>query len=294
MLVFDVDYLTEHDYGYGDEIDSVPLGRFGVGPGPRKLRDIFKERPLWRGFQLTFSPDGRWIAYRDGDYLVTRPATRRAPARRVRVEPVGVFSLSLSPGGRRIAFSRSFAELLDGSVRWIFAQGGDDSRLRRLTPGGSPAWSSTGWIAFTRHGRESPLAPEPAGVWLTRANGTGLRQLAELGDAQPTALGWSPDGQRIVFTGGGGTFPRGSGLTIINVASGRRRDIPQTRHAESVAWSPDGRRIAFELAGDVYTIRSDGGGRRKLVETERLVPSVEREPGGRVDIRALEWPRIDR
>jgi Tol biopolymer transport system component len=64
---------------------------------------------------------------------------------------------------------------------------------------------------------------------------------------------------------------QGEGIYLIDPATSRRHVIPRTESAVEVSWSPDGRSLAFELPGkvqgvDVYTIRSDGGGRRLVLE----------------------------
>ena len=70
---------------------------------------------------------------------------------------------------------------------------------------------------------------------------------------------------------------QGEGIYLVDPATSRRRLIPRTESAADVAWSPDGRSLAFELPGkvqgvDVYTIRSDGTGRR-LVLKNAYAPS---------------------
>jgi Tol biopolymer transport system component len=64
---------------------------------------------------------------------------------------------------------------------------------------------------------------------------------------------------------------QGEGIYLVDPATSRRRLIPRTGSADDLAWSSDGRSLAFELPGkvqgvDVYTIRSDGGDRRLVLE----------------------------
>jgi Tol biopolymer transport system component len=88
---------------------------------------------------------------------------------------------------------------------------------------------------------------------------------------------WSPDGTRLAFSriealGEGGAY-----VADINGANLRRLS-PTALQASSPAWSPDGRWIAFVrdrvldwgYPGDIWIVRSDGTGLRRLTNTRAV------------------------
>lgn len=77
-----------------------------------------------------------------------------------------------------------------------------------------------------------------------------------------TAFGdFSPDGRQILFDGFG---PQGelAGVCIYDGSSVKK--IPGTEGARPARWSPDGRRIAFARQGNIWLVRPDGTGLRRI------------------------------
>jgi Tol biopolymer transport system component len=208
-------------------------------------------------------------------------------------------SFSWSPDGRRIAFEGP-------STLDIYVVNADGSGQRRLTrdaaPSTTPVWSPDGRrIAFeswrvgggdisvvgadgsgqrtlTRRGSQPAWSPDGLklafvsarrkprtfDVYVMNADGSGLLRLARSGQGPV----WSPDGRKIAFVSGRG---RSSALTpslyvftMNSDGSGKRK----LARGFGPAWSPDGRKIAFvsQRAGsmDVGVMNADGSGQRSL------------------------------
>ena len=85
---------------------------------------------------------------------------------------------------------------------------------------------------------------------------------------------WSPDGQKIAFTGWvpplGGTTSPTSDVFVMNAdGSGKQKLTSGDSWESGVAWSPDGQKIAFTRTRDfgnyeIYTINADGSEQRRL------------------------------
>lgn len=74
---------------------------------------------------------------------------------------------------------------------------------------------------------------------------TGRRMPAVSRASRDSTIGWSPDGQRIVFTTTSGA------LAIYEVASGKTHEVARGKYP---AWSPDGTRIAFATESEVRIV----------------------------------------
>ena len=243
------------------------------------------QRPITRApgnvVAPTWSPDGKWIAYRTAEtlkktcpqlYVMRADGTR---ARRLTHDGGCYGAPAWSPDGRRLAFARRRGEVGNDP---IWTMNVDGTGLRRLTQSDEsnqdPAWSPDGtMIAFT------PIYP--SAIWLINADGTNEHRLTkpsneDEGDFQPD---WSPDGEWIAFSrsddpteGRGGTRYRHDIYVVRPDGTGLRK---LTRHAGAnfvPAWSPDGKRIVFASDRkhsdlmDIYAMNADGGGQKRLTE----------------------------
>ncbi len=104
-------------------------------------------------------------------------------------------------------------------------------------------------LAFTRGGD----------LWTVRDDGTGARLLLRRGYAPV----WSPDGSRIAFVS------QRSGNEEIWVAhadGSRPQRLTRSPGPDlSPAWSADGRQLAWSRDREIWTMRADGGGKRRVV-----------------------------
>jgi TolB protein len=171
----------------------------------------------------------------------------------------------------------------------------------------APAYSPDGTrIAFTSLRDVPPgYMGEPrrySELYVMDADGTDVTRITandNLVDFQAT---WSPDGQRIlVGRGPGGTPPSGqlteaTDLWVIDLVTGQEEQITHTPGQwEGYAdWSDEGSLIVFEgdtLApgnSDVYTIRPDGTGLRRLT----TAPGFDGEPDISPDGRTITFSAI--
>jgi acid phosphatase type 7 len=182
---------------------------------------------------------------------------------------------AVSPGGRRIAFTRR------GRLgRQIWTAYTDGSALVQLTVGPwdrEPRWSPAGDAVVFARG-----AAGARDIYRVRSDGSGLRRLTRAsGDDQSPA--WSVR-ERIAFV----RRPRGGGGDIYAMAAsgGRPRRLtrgPADDHAP--AWSPTGGRLAFARGRrgrrDLHLIGADGAARRRLT----VLPGDETDPAWSPDGR---------
>jgi TolB protein len=157
-----------------------------------------------------------------------------------------------------------------------------------------PAYAPRGArIAFVRS-TSSALGPDRliGSIWIARSDGSHRRELVSAGPyGSVSSPQWAPDGRAIVFFRDPcGAYNQGdylicppdvfrpsqSGLFVYR--RGRIRLL--THNGELAAWSPTGRRIAFVSEGELYVIRPDASGRRRIFN-KRFVGSVDWSPDGR-------------
>ena len=228
-----------------------------------------------------WSPDGRAIAF--VHKKVSRPRVVRgrrthgyqtylyvvnadgSGLRGLTTRPAQLFNPSWSADGTTIRYGRSL----------VNADGSGHRELPRNVPLAG-AWSPDGQRVAYAVVPRSPAQRTGLGLWRTglglwvmNADGSGARRVAAKATSGNPA--WSPDGRRIAFRWYDGQLgfhsagPGPSDLFAVNADGSRLRRL--THGAENVrwfAWSPDGRTIAFLRNGEVYIVKADGSGERRL------------------------------
>jgi Tol biopolymer transport system component len=243
---------------------------------PPKTDAVGASVPAW-------SPDGKRLAYafgasdhgRSAVYVMNADGSDQHSV----VSDGGVNTQpGWSPDGKRIAFARF------GAQRGIAVIPADGGTATQVTHSGgavydaAPAWSPDGKsIAFTRILVTTDVEHQQEAIYLTGANGTGLKKLIDGGGASA----WSPDGTRIAYTSirdhnGRTCFqdctPSGEIYVANADGSHQRRLTRSTADDRSATWSPDGRSIAFASDRsdpqrheyEIYVMRADGSGLHRV------------------------------
>lgn len=200
----------------------------------------------------TYSPDGKRLALSimNGralnlyDYDVEQHCCLRL----LRSGPSYDISPSYSPDGQRIAFVSD--RLGRPHIYAMPAAGGEATLLSPYVygePGSfySPDWSpESALIAF--HGALGSQAYQLMVMDASRPGST-IQQLTREGQSEDPS--WAPDGRHLVFAG---TRAAGTGIYVIDIATGRTRPLALGGRLRLPAWSPALARIrdsGFSIQG---------------------------------------------
>jgi Tol biopolymer transport system component len=241
-------------------------------------------------------PNAGW-SYASGRFVFGRNVGSRSQIYAIRsngsharrLSEIEAAAPSFSPGGKRLAVYERSGSFLTLSLI-------EGRRVRRLTRfrsnriGSRPSWSPDG-RRIVYEGRGGIFVIGVDGRRYGRVPGTTPR------DSSPV---WSPTAMTIAFARSG----RGRDAEIRAVDLRTRRVRLLRRHAESPAWSPNGRWIAYTNAWlppyniDVWVMRNDGTGPRRLTKHEDMDVHPTWSPDGRRiafvsdRIRLEEPPRL--
>jgi Tol biopolymer transport system component len=164
---------------------------------------------------------------------------------------------AFSPGGKRLAFTQYGPY---GAQVWVSYL--DGVGLRPLTTGPTdtmPEWSPDGTsVAFVRGARGA------RDIYTTLADGTAVRRLTYSGRDDETPA-WSVNG-RLAFVRQGATTDR---IYTMTASGGTATPLLRDDVGQGFpAWSPTGRTLVFSKGEpgrrDLYVVRSDGSGERRL------------------------------
>ena len=244
--------------------DLWVMNRDGTG-----LVNLSNTPEQWDGW-VSWSPDGTRLVYGEpvaggGSDIWRVNADGSSPVNLT--PPVGGHQEGgavWSPDGSRLAF----VSLRSGNPDiWVMDADGSDAVNLTQSEGSSekfPAWSPDGSkIAFSRH------SGGLRDIYVINPDGTGLQNLTQNPARDDDVPLWSPDGTRLTFTA---VAPDAQPEVMVMNADGTGQlsvsDHPDLDYWGS--WSLDGSMLAFTSLRDglrqVYVVRADGTGLRRLVE----------------------------
>jgi hypothetical protein len=216
---------------------------------------------------LTFSPDGRHLAYRTLDLshpsIVIAGSDGSRPIQVRAGDSAADEPIAWSPDSRRVAFIVSNAGL--ESIALVDADG---THLRQLTapdavPSVDPAWSPDGtWIAFF----SGPI--ESSAVSLIHPDGSGLRTL-NTNPVDRDGLAWSTDQARLRLTFKSADVAHSSSsqgfvfqhtfVRVYDLTTATEAPVAEASVLTGTGpvWSPDGTRISWWKDGTFTVVVAD-------------------------------------
>ena len=248
----------------------------------------------------TFSPDGRWLAFKrsvapTANYACVMPATG-GEARQLVSTTAITSRLAWTASGEEI-ISPALAVVRDADslpVPSTRSNSGAPPLLWRIPVDGGPARPLIGTsdamdVSVSRDGHRLAYTQQTSNwdIWRVglrgSATGASTRFIVSTrfdGNAQ-----FSPDGQRVVFTSA-----RSGGFEIWSADSQgqellRLTSLGSVGSTGSPRWSPDGRSVAFDFlaegdtGADVYVVDASGGPPRRVTRspTPDVRPSWSRD-----------------
>lgn len=228
-----------------------------------------------------WSPDGRWIAYQQGDgvrfdVFAIRGDGTEQPVQLTRDSSL-VNGLSWTPDGRAVIFSSTRDSTLPYLPRFgLWAARLDGGPVEPITSDeasyGQPDVHRTGMLAASRLRLQSDLWKFPVDGPPAENVRRGLRLTRQTGQVRTPTV--SPTDSEVAFLSDSGGH---SNLWVMALATGELRQITHERDPEVAVgvpiWSPDGRSIAFVFSrGSVgfvwglWLVHPDGSGLRKLAQ----------------------------
>jgi serine/threonine protein kinase/Tol biopolymer transport system component len=238
--------------------DTGPLWSLPVlGGSPRRLGDIV-------GIDGTWSPDGKMLAYCNGNELSLAKADGTEPRKLVTMKDSDlIYHASWSPDGRHLRFD--VQNPADGS-RFLWEIAVDGTDLHRLHPGWNKPPDSECCGRWTADGKYFVFV-SGGQIWALPQKGGLLHS-----GPQPVQLTSSPlwltsplpskDGKKLFVVGR--TF---SGeLTRFDVKSGQFAPFLEGISSEYVAFSRDGQWVAYVSypGGTLWRSKADGSERMQL------------------------------
>jgi len=253
-------------------------------PGTPTLLNTGDIELTWEG--LTWSRDGRWIAFNDRKWIEGDGPNRNKRMYVISVDggkPKEVYKnwrehyvvnyrMSLSPNGKTLAFST-----VDANEQHIYTKPVDGGVPKRVVeaPAREPVFSPDGnRIAYVE---DKKLGTEGGGLWVVSAHGGTPKLVADAEHA--TSPVWSPDGRMIAFLDN--TTRRQINIIPISENGGPAGQMMTVECPEGIdaitrltGWTPDNKigTIFFEHPEyELYTLPATGGIVTLVAHGEKLL-----------------------
>lgn len=173
------------------------------------------------------------------------------------------------------------ALLLAATALSLVAAAGTQATTRvgsAVAPAGlKPAWAPNGrQIAFADLG--GPLSARSWRLFVIGADGSGRRQVVDLGRDAPQGISWSPDGSRIAYD----AFATADQVTSVFTVAAAGGQATEVTSGWAPSWGPGNRLLIVDRSPEfsdtrLFTVNANGTGK------EEFQPCPEAEIGGCFD-----------
>jgi serine/threonine protein kinase/Tol biopolymer transport system component len=208
--------------------------------------------------------------------ITLAPASSAVPKfTRLTWEPGPQGRPAISPDGTTFVYTSKLSGNLDIYLRRVGGEMAINLTKDCAEDDDSPSFSPDGGSIVFRSSRDG------GGLFIMGATGESVRRLTSFGDTPD----WSPDGRSVVFFAGWGAPGQKRGIWVVDVASGRTRNV-FAGFALRPTWSPSGNSIAFgtvAIAGlrpGIAVIPATGGTLTMLHEIPGTAASWPKWAGG--------------
>jgi dipeptidyl aminopeptidase/acylaminoacyl peptidase len=203
------------------------------------------------------------LAYADGSWLYTVPASDGGDISRIPGIPNGAWLPAWSPDGTKLAV----AVFPRQGPREIWIVNADGSNARKLAEADNvsqPDWSPDGsMIVYAAD------TGEGSAIHVIKADGTDDRKVGEVIERRDYfSAAFSPDGTKLLFDTG---TDAGFGIFLMNADGTNAERLSQGDSDYNPKWSPSGLQIVFTRQdegpdSDIFVMDADGSSVRRLTD----------------------------